>query len=175
MVYTAFSLLIYSQACQKFPILETFHDTWPVEDIAQGFFKNCSQYSKAKHRRPDQRSEPDVDDSDEELTATNDAEEAIVAKSKKKPMNRKIILESDSSDTEPIELVLGSDSEDTSIEQETEEVEEAPVVKGKKKADKVMTMKEFLADVQCRGIVLASTSTSCLSLQSWIICLWLRL
>jgi hypothetical protein len=164
MVYTAFCLLIYSQACQKFPILTTFHDTWPVEDIARGFFKNRSQYSKAKRRGPDQRAEPDVDDSDEELTATNDAEEVIVEKSKKKPTNRKIIPESDSSDTEPVEPVLGSDSEDASIEQETEEAEEAPVVKGKRKADKVMTMKEFLADAQRRGIVLAGASISCPSL-----------
>jgi hypothetical protein len=57
-------------------------------------------------------------------------------------------------------------------EQETEEVEEALVEKGKKKAKaakQTMTMKEFLADAQRRGIVLASASTSCPFLRFWII------
>jgi hypothetical protein len=162
--YTTFHLLRYSQACQKFAILKTFHDTWPVEDIARGFFKNRLQYSKAKRCGPDQRAEPDVDDSDEELTATNDPEEVIAEKSKKKATTRKIIQDSDSSDTEPCEPVLDSDSEGALSEQETGEVEEAPVEKGKKKAKaakQTMTMKEFLADAQRRGIVLAGASTSC--------------
>ena len=53
-------------------------------------------------------------------------------------------------------------------EQETEEVEEAPVERGKKKATaakQTMTMKEFLADAQRRGIVLAGASPSCPSLR----------
>src|SRR5271170_5405754 len=84
-----------------------------------------------------------------------------VSVSKKKPTNRKIIADSDSSDTEPCEPVLSSDSEDASSELETEEVEEAPVKKGEKKSDLVKqttTMKEILCDAQHRGVVLAGVS-----------------